>query len=72
MRVTDLGLTDVQHLVATEITQLNGHASAFLKACGGSARFLETLTYKLLPKLQSGEALSDRMIFETAESVKIF
>ncbi|NMW18067.1 MAG: AAA family ATPase [Chlorobiaceae bacterium] len=72
MRVADLGLTDVQYLVTTEIANLNGHASAFLKACGGSARFLETLTYKLLPRLQGGEVLSDRMIFETAESVRIF
>jgi hypothetical protein len=72
MRVSDLGLSDVRMLVSTEITELDGHAAAFLKACGGSARFLETLTYKLLPLVSSGEALSERMILETAEAVKIF
>ena len=72
MRISDLGLNDVQQLVGTEIPELNGHAGAFLKASGGSARFLETLTYNLLPRVQAGEQLTDRMIFEAAESVKIF
>ncbi len=71
-RVTDLGLSDVSALVETEIPELNGHARHFLKACGGSARFLETLTYNVLQRIKGGEELSDRMITETAESVKIF
>lgn len=72
MRVSDLGLKDVELLVTTEIPQLNGHASSFMTACGGSARFLETIVYKLLPRIQSGETLSDRIVAETAEAVKIF
>ena len=72
MRVTDLGLSDVKALVSTEIPELNGHAGAFLKVCGGSARVLETLTYNLLTVLQGGHELSDQMIYDAAESVKIF
>jgi hypothetical protein len=72
MRVSNLGLSDVKMLVSTELPDLDGHAGAFLKACGGSARFLETLTYKLLSQISAGDELTDRMIFETAESVKIF
>jgi DNA transposition AAA+ family ATPase len=72
MRVSDLGLKDVEMLVSTEITQLNGHTASFLDACGGSARFLETIVYKLLPRIQAGEELSARVVAETAEAVKIF
>ena len=72
MRVADLGLSDVSALVGTEIAELNGFAGAFLKASGGSARFLETLTYNILPRIKAGEVLTERMIVDTAESVKIF
>lgn len=72
MAVRDLVSSDVELLVSTEIPEVNGYVSEFLKACGGSARLLETLTYNLRELVEAGEKLSPRIIHDTAESVKIF
>ena len=72
MRVKDLGLQDVERLVSTVFPGLQINATVFLRACEGSARLLETLTYNLLPLVQAGEVLSESLILETAASAKIF
>ena len=70
-RVSDLGISDVQLLAGSEIS-VTGIETALLRACGGSARFLETLVFHLRDIETVGDALTDKVVAETAEAVRIF
>ena len=72
MRVKDLGLADVKMLAGTEILLQNGFEKALLRASDGSARFLETLVFKLAQMVEEGLELDERLIVKTADAVKIF
>lgn len=71
MRVADLGIADVEALTRS-VLDVNGLAPTLLKACHGSARFLETLVFHLRDLVAAGEALTERDVVETAEAIKIF
>lgn len=72
MRVKDLGLADVKMLAETELFLQNSLEKALLRACNGSARFLETLVFKLVQMIDDGLELDERLIVKTADAVKIF
>lgn len=72
MRVKDLGLADVKMLAETELLLQNSLEKALLRACNGSARFLETLVFKLVQMIDDGLELDERLIVKTADAVKIF
>lgn len=72
MRVKDLGLADVKMLAGTELLLQNGFEKALLRACDGSARFLETLVFKLAQMVEEGLEVDERLIVKTADAVKIF
>ncbi|UZJ41142.1 ATP-binding protein [Prosthecochloris sp. SCSIO W1101] len=72
MRVKDLGLVDVRMLAETELLLQNSLEKALLRACNGSARFLETLVFKLVQMIDDGLELDERLIVKTADAVKIF
>jgi DNA transposition AAA+ family ATPase len=72
MGVRDLVASDVELLVKTEFPAVQGLVPEFLKACGGSARLLETLTFHVRELVEAGEELCPRIIHDTAESVRIF
>lgn len=72
MRVKDLGLADVKTLAETELLLQNSLEKALLRACNGSARFLETLVFKLVQMIDDGLELDERLIVKTADAVKIF
>lgn len=72
MRVKDLGLADVKMLAETEMFLQKGLEKTLLRVCDGSARFLETLVFKLVQMVEEGLELDERLIVKTADAVKIF
>ena len=72
IKVKDLGLADVKMLAETEMLLQNGLEKVLLRACEGSARFLETLVFKLVQMVEEGFELDERLIVKTADVVKIF
>ncbi len=71
-RVKDIQLSDVERLLTTEITNHKGIAPVLLRACEGSTRVLETLIFNLLPMLERGDELDERMVSEAAAQIRVF
>lgn len=71
-RVKDIQLADVERLLSTEIPNHRNIAPALLQACEGSTRVLETLIFNLLPLLERGDELDEKMISEAAAQIRVF
>ncbi|MCG8341356.1 MAG: ATP-binding protein [Chlorobiales bacterium] len=72
IKVKGIGLADVTMLAQTEMLLQKGFEKALLRACDGSARFLETLVFRLVQMVEEGLELDERLIMKTADAIKIF
>ena len=71
-RVTGIGLSDVRLLAGTVLRDIEGIEKVLLAACNGSARFLESLVFKLDDLVREGAELDERLVLQTADAVRIF
>lgn len=71
-RVTSIGLADVRLLAGAVLPSIEGLDKVLLSACAGSARFLETLVFKLDDQVKAGVELDERLVLQTADAVRIF
>ena len=70
--MTSIGLADVRLLAGAVLPGIDGLEKVLLAACAGSARFLETLVFKLDDQVKAGLDLDERLILQTADAVRIF
>ena len=71
-RAKGIGLADVRLLAGTVLKDIDGLEKALLAACNGSARFLESLVFKLDDLVKDGVELDEKLILQTADAVRIF
>ena len=71
-RTTGIGLADVRLLAGTVLTDIEGIEKVLLSACNGSARFLESLVFKLADLAEEGVELDENLVLQTADAVRIF
>lgn len=71
-RVKGIGLGDVRLLAGTVLQDIGGIEKALLSASNGSARFLESLVFRLDDLAREGVELDERLVRQTADAVRIF
>lgn len=71
-RAKGIGLADVRLLAGTVLPNIEGVEKVLLTACNGSARFLESLVFKLDDLVREGVELDEKLVLQTADAVRIF